>query len=123
MRFEEFKSGTYRRQFQYKSFSPSPINEEWSWEDPRINALLEEGSLAVAELNAFSLIVPDVDLFTSMHVVKEASTSSKIEGTVQERVAIACTTSHHIMISSSCETNGGQPSQNIKRNVFYCATR
>lgn len=81
MKFEKFRSGVHKQQYQYKSFSPSPVNQPWTWEDPRINTLLERASQSVAELNAFSLIVPDVDLFIMMHVYKEASTSSRIEGT------------------------------------------
>ncbi len=81
MKFETFKAGEWRQRYQYKSFEPVPVNHEWIWEDATINALLESANRALGELNAFSLIVPDIDLFIEMHVVKEAQTSSRIEGT------------------------------------------
>lgn len=84
MKFESFKSGNWKQQYQYKSFQPIRINQEWSWDDPRINVLLEKATKALGELNAFSLIVPDVDLFIRMHIIKEANTSSRIEGTCTE---------------------------------------
>ncbi len=81
MKFEQFKSGKWIKQFEYKSFSPVPVNVEWTWDDGRINTLLEKATRAVGELNAYSVIVPDVDRFIRMHVVKEAIMSSRIEGT------------------------------------------
>jgi Fic family protein len=81
MKFETFRAGRWQARYQYKSFEPVLVNHEWIWEDPRINALLEQATRALGELNAFSLIVPDIDLFIAMHVVKEAQSSSKIEGT------------------------------------------
>ncbi|MCD4651692.1 MAG: Fic family protein [Candidatus Cloacimonetes bacterium] len=81
MKLEEFKAGTHKQQYQYKSFSPQPINKNWIWLDPSINVLLEKATQSLGELNAFSIIVPNVDLFIKMHIVKEANTSSRIEGT------------------------------------------
>jgi Fic family protein len=81
MDIKDFKSGTYVSQYQYKSFLPEKINKEWIVSNPQVNKLLEEANLKLGELNAFSLIVPDVDLFIRMHIVKEATTSSRIEGT------------------------------------------
>lgn len=81
MKFETFKAGVWRQRYQYKSFEPVPVNHDWVWEDASVNNLLEAANRALGELNAFSLIVPDIDLFIEMHVAKEAQTSSRIEGT------------------------------------------
>lgn len=81
MKFEGFEAGRWVQRYQYKSFEPVPVNREWTWDDATTNTLLERANRALGELNAFSLIVPDIDLFIHMHVVKEAQTSSRIEGT------------------------------------------
>lgn len=81
MKIEDFQSGTFIQQYQYKSFMPMLVNVEWVWQDPMINTLLERATRALGELNAFSFIVPDIDLFIHLHVLKEANQSSRIEGT------------------------------------------
>ncbi len=81
MKFETFKAGRLQSRYQYKSFEPTLLNHDWQWQDSQINVLLESANRALGELNAFSLIVPDIDLFIQMHVVKEAQSSSRIEGT------------------------------------------
>lgn len=81
MDIKNFKSGRWVQQYAYKSFLPNPINLEWIISDPTLNSLLGEANRKVGELNAFSQLVPDVDFFIMMHITKEATTSSRIEGT------------------------------------------
>ena len=84
MKIEEFKSGKYLQQYHYKSFSPAKINIPWSWADGKINTLLAEANRKIGALDAFSSHIPDIDIFIEMHIAKEATQSSKIEGTRTE---------------------------------------
>jgi len=81
MNLQDFIPGQYSKQIEYESFSPEKIYHEWIISTPEVNKLLAEANRLVGELNAFSQIIPDVDFFISMHILKEATTSSRIEGT------------------------------------------
>ena len=81
MNISEFYAGAYEQQYEYRSFLPTAINHEWSVSDPQVATLLEEANRLLGELNAFSQLIPDVDFFIRMHIAKEATTSSRIEGT------------------------------------------
>ena len=63
MNLNKFKARTYKQQYQYKSFSPGKINMTWVWDDPALNVLLEQATRKLGELNAFTLIVPNIKLF------------------------------------------------------------
>ena len=81
MDIKNFKAGSYQKGYQYQYFLPEKINHSFFWTDPVINDLLEKASFKLGELNSFSRLVPDTDMFIIMHVFKEAVVSSRIEGT------------------------------------------
>jgi len=81
MSISNFKSGTLVQRLQYKSFEPTPINKLWHLDNDTLALLLSQADQKIGELNAFSQLIPDVDFFIKMHVLKEGAKSSRIEGT------------------------------------------
>lgn len=81
MKLEDYLAGGYTQQYQYRSFSPTPVNHAWLIDDGAVQSLLSDADRILGELNAFSQLVPDVDFFIRMHIAKEATQSSRIEGT------------------------------------------
>ena len=81
MKLEDYKAGEYKQGNGYKAFLPSNINYNWGWDDTKLDSLLAEANRQIGELNAYSLLLPNVDLYIKMHVKIEANKSSRIEGT------------------------------------------
>ena len=81
IQLDKFLAGHYEEGYGYKYFVPNLINDAWEWKDSLINHLLEKAALRLGELNSFSRLVPNIDLFIQLHVTKEAVISSRIEGT------------------------------------------
>jgi Fic family protein len=81
MNIDKFKAGALKKQYGYSSFSPELVNHEWLITDAKINKLLSDTDRKLGELNAFSMLIPNVGYFIKMHIAKEATKSSRIEGT------------------------------------------
>ena len=65
----------------YKSFKPSPLPPNPPLEmDEYLLILLVDANRKLAQLDAASQLIPNIDLFSSMYVRKEALISSQIEG-------------------------------------------
>ena len=78
---KKFHSGRYVQQEHYKSFQPNPINRAWTLDNMELIQLLGQADRELGRLDMYSDYIPNIDLFISMHVLKEATQSSKIEGT------------------------------------------
>ncbi len=77
---ESFVSGQYINQGYYKSFQPSLINKNWVLNNMEVIQLLSKADRHLGRLDMYSEYV-NIDLFIRMHIAKEATQSSKIEGT------------------------------------------
>ena len=81
MNIADFTSGQPEDRYQYKAFLPECICHEWVIADPELSELLGRADRALGELNAFAQLIPDIEFFIRMYVAKEATQSSRIEGT------------------------------------------
>lgn len=80
------RAGTYRSnlsgELSYKSFIPNPLPPEPELEmNSDLLELLIETSRKLAELDGMAKRIPNMKLFVSMYIRKEALMSSQIEGT------------------------------------------
>lgn len=78
---KNFKSGTYINQGYYRSFQPDFINKQMLIDNMEVIQLLSQADRELGRLDMYSKYIPNVDLYISMHVAKEATQSSRIEGT------------------------------------------
>lgn len=77
---KNFKSGNIVNQGFYKSFQPTLIHKNWQIDDMQVFQLLSQADRQLGRLDMYSEYV-NIDLFVSMHIVKEATQSSKIKET------------------------------------------
>lgn len=78
---QQFKAGTYINQGTYKSFEPNTIFRQWQLNDMQLINLLTQADRALGKLDMYSNYIPNIELFITMHITKEATQSSRIEGT------------------------------------------
>ncbi len=77
----DFGLGNWKQHVHYKGFSPNEVCFQWNLSNPSVLQLLSEADRHIGKADAFADLIPDIDFFIKMHVTKEATVSSKIEGT------------------------------------------
>ena len=80
-KLEKFVAGKFINQVEYKSFNPQFVNNIYSWDNRELTRLSEQAIHSLGQLDAYSSLVPNIDHFIRMYVLKEATISSRIEGT------------------------------------------
>lgn len=79
---KNFRAGKATRTPQgYNAFMPETIDRAYRIDSPVIQELVDRANLKLGALGAFGELVPNIQHFIRLHVVKEATVSSKIEGT------------------------------------------
>ena len=82
MKLETNRSGILKRmQSDYECFIPHNLKELKLDIDDQLQSLINKAYLLLGRLDGMAITLPDIDLFVSMYVQKEAVISSQIEGT------------------------------------------
>lgn len=81
LKLEGFKAGNSIKSADYKYFMPELVNKAYGWDSRELTALAEQAALKLGQLDAYSDMVPNIDHFIRMYKIKEATVSSRIEGT------------------------------------------
>ncbi|MDR2791842.1 MAG: Fic family protein [Tannerellaceae bacterium] len=77
---KKFRAGTFVNQGYYKAFIPNKIYRQWQVEDMEIIKLLSRADYLLGMLDTYSNRV-NINRYLDMHIAKEATQSSRIEGT------------------------------------------
>ncbi len=77
---KHFRAGQYIQQGYYKAFQPTALCRTWAIDDLEMIKLLSEADRHLGRLDMFSEYV-NVNLFIQTHLAKEATQSTRIEGT------------------------------------------
>ena len=82
MKLENNRAGILKRmQSDYECFIPHNLKDLKINIDDDMNRLINRAYLLLGRLDGMAITLPDIDLFVSMYVQKEAVISSQIEGT------------------------------------------
>ncbi len=82
LKLENNRAGILKRmQSSYDCFIPHNLKDVIINIDDDMNRLINRAYLLVGRLDGMAITLPDIDLFVSMYVQKEAVISSQIEGT------------------------------------------
>ncbi len=82
MKLENNRAGILKRmQSSYDCFIPHNLKDVKINIDNDMNRLINRAYLLLGRLDGMAITLPDIDLFVSMYVQKEAVISSQIEGT------------------------------------------
>lgn len=82
MKLENNRAGILKRmQSDYECFIPHNLKDLKINIDDDMNRLINRAYLLLGRLDGVAITLPDIDLFVSMYVQKEAVISSQIEGT------------------------------------------
>jgi Fic family protein len=77
---KDFNAGKMVNQGYYKAFIPETINRDWEINDMDTLYLLSRADYLLGKMDTYSEYI-DIEMYLEMHITKEATQSSRIEGT------------------------------------------